>query len=641
MRWRGPREVAFRARQELRNAALWLAPPSLPAEPARTILPDPSAAAKAIRTTRTAAEIVASAGRILEHRFPILGLEIAAGKEIHWRRDYVNGKETGRAYFRRIPYLDVARAGDHKVIWELNRHQHLVLLAQAWRLTGRAEFPAEIARQLDSWMNANPFQRGINWTSALEVAFRALSWIWILELAGETIDPPLRRRMLEELYRHGLHLACNLSFYFSPNTHLLGEAVALHALGLLFRDVRSAETWETTGADVVAREMQRQVRPDGSHFEQSTYYHVYALDMFLFHAILAPPAESYRRSLERMAEYLDAWLGPARSLPLVGDDDGGRFFYPFAPKKRYGLATLAACGAFLGRPEWMSDPEAFAEQGAWWLGPRSETAPEIDRYSRLFADSGAAVMVAGPAFCAVDVGPFGPFPSGHSHADTLSIVAGQGDRELLIDPGTFTYVGDEYWRNLFRGTAAHNTIRVRGLDQADPAGPFAWSNPPAVQIRKWESTAESDYLDAECRYRDCTHRRRVFFLKPLLLFVLDEVTCPGSFDAEQFWHAADSLEPIGPVSFRIAESATLLLDGAAELASGWRSRAFGVKEPSPAVVRRQKGADRLRFGAVLALPGAPAPSTLTIEDEGEAICLVLSGPGEQRIRFGESFALAC
>ena len=136
------------------------------------------------------------------------------------------------------------------VIWELNRHQHLILLGraykltgeahQAYKLTGEAHYASEISRQLESWMEANPFQEGINWTSALEVSIRALSWIWVLHLAGDELGDALRTRVGTELYRHGLYIANNLSYYFSPNTHLLGEAVALHALGLLFRD----ETWE-------------------------------------------------------------------------------------------------------------------------------------------------------------------------------------------------------------------------------------------------------------------------------------------------------------------------------------------------------------------------------------------------------------
>ena len=35
----------------------------------------------------------------------------------------------------RIPYLDPLQVGDHKVVWELNRHQHLVTLAQEYNRT--------------------------------------------------------------------------------------------------------------------------------------------------------------------------------------------------------------------------------------------------------------------------------------------------------------------------------------------------------------------------------------------------------------------------------------------------------------------------------------------------------------------------
>jgi hypothetical protein len=35
----------------------------------------------------------------------------------------------------KIPFLDFAAVGDHKVIWELNRHQHLVTLAKAQLLS--------------------------------------------------------------------------------------------------------------------------------------------------------------------------------------------------------------------------------------------------------------------------------------------------------------------------------------------------------------------------------------------------------------------------------------------------------------------------------------------------------------------------
>src|SRR5205807_1437892 len=74
---------------------------------------------------------------------------------------------------------------------------------------------------------------------------------------------------------------------FSPNTHLLGEAVALFFLGTLFPDLPHAARWKQRGWQVILEAARKQVRADGFYFEQSTYYHVYALDFFLHARILA------------------------------------------------------------------------------------------------------------------------------------------------------------------------------------------------------------------------------------------------------------------------------------------------------------------------------------------------------------------
>ena len=84
---------------------------------------------------------------------------LQTGKVIDWRRDYQNNRNSPPNYFRLIPYLNFNRVGDHKVIWDLNRHQHLVLLAQASLLTSRQDFLTEIEEQVESWLVANPFMR--------------------------------------------------------------------------------------------------------------------------------------------------------------------------------------------------------------------------------------------------------------------------------------------------------------------------------------------------------------------------------------------------------------------------------------------------------------------------------------------------
>jgi hypothetical protein len=568
--------------------------------------------AMALRGTRYAGEVERIADGILNHRFPILGLMVDTGPMIDWRRDYVHQVTSGTPYFRRSPYLDFSRAGDHKVIWELNRHQHLTLLAQAFLLTGRRQYLDEVFRQIESWLDANPFLRGINWASALEVAFRTLSWAWLWHMAGSEMPDALRARFLTALNRHGRYLELNLSVYFSPNTHLLGEAVALHALGVLFPKFPRAALWVQTGGRIVEQQMARQVREDGSHFEQSAYYHVYALDFFLLYRVMANPPAAYDARLVAMAEYLDALLGVSGTLPLIGDDDGGRLFHPYGERAAFGRATMATCAVLFQRPEWLRGSDYLHEQAAWWLGADVLSmlpAPPAPRVSRLFSDCGTAVMVSDDVQLVVKAGPFGEGSGGHSHSDVLSLTARAGGREVLIDPGTFTYVADPTERNRFRGSAAHNTVRIDGRDQAAPGGPFRWNDKPAVSVRQWANGPDRDYLDASCAYGGFTHRRRIAFVKPATVVVLDTIHGPaGDHTLEQFWHL-DSAEDAARFSF----------SAPSEVVDAWRSRVLCSREPATALVVMVLGPLPAHMAAVIDLSESPAGGPLEVRTDGDAI----------------------
>lgn len=622
---RSHREILFRIRQETTNLAFLARPPIPPAAVAPAgLLPDPVETARRLRGSSFAHEVEALARRVMQHRFPLLGIEIDTGPQIEWRRDYVNGISSATPYFRRSPYLNFTRVGDHKLIWELNRHQHLVLLAQAYHFTGERAFLDEAFRQLESWLHANPYLRGINWASALEVAFRSLSWMWLWLLAGDLLAQPLNTRFQTELYRHGCFLEHNLSIYFSPNTHLLGEAVALHALGAMFPDWPRAGAWKTLGEGIVQEQIERQVRPDGSHFEQSAYYHVYALDFFLMHRALGRPSESYDAGLRKMAEYLHALLGPSGMLPSLGDDDGGRVFHPYGDRSQFGHATLATCAALFGRPEWVrEDPlgiEDRERQAAWWLGPSAFEPPPSSgagqpHASRLFENAGVAVMVAADRELVIKAGPFGEGSGGHSHSDVLSLVARIGPREILIDPGTYTYTADLAERNRYRGSASHNTVRIDERDQATPAGPFRWRDKPAVKIREWLASPQIDQLDAACTYRGFTHRRRIRFLKPRHVVVLDTVEGPpGDHLLEQFWHVAAPVD-----ATRLAFSAP------AEILSGWRSRALAAREPARVLRVAYRGPLPTHMAAVLDLGADPVAGALALSLEDGKIVVAWNG----------------
>jgi hypothetical protein len=80
--------------------------------------------------------------------------------------------------------------------------------------------------------------------------------------------------------------------------------VALFAIGLLCPQIRDSSRWRDRGWNIVLQQAETQVRPDGFHFEQSVYYHVYALDFFQFTRDLAarnaiPIPASFDRTIEK------------------------------------------------------------------------------------------------------------------------------------------------------------------------------------------------------------------------------------------------------------------------------------------------------------------------------------------------------
>jgi hypothetical protein len=486
-------------------------------------------------------QIVNQAEKVCLHRFGLLGYDLDYGSTIDWHLDLVHGKRAPRRLFYKVRYLDFEEVGDSKITWELNRHQHFVTLAKAYRLTGNLRFVDEIMRQWRQWQADNPYPVGINWASSLEVAFRSLSWIWTCHLLhGDPRLPDFREEWLPGLARHGRHIERYLSTYFSPNTHLLGEGVGLFFLGVLCPELAGAERWKRLGLNIILQESDRQVQGGGFHFEQSTYYHVYALDFFLHSAILGsrnniPIPKSFEQTLEKMLSAL-CLLGRYGAPPRFGDDDGGRLFDPRRNRGEHLLDPLATGAILFNRGDLKHVAADLREETVWLLG-----ADGVRHWDELHGNSpdmhSAALDQAGfyllaatdpPAQLVLHAGPQGTQSGGHGHADALSFCL--QSRASLIDPGTCEYVGRD--RDLFRGTAMHNTLRVDDTNQAKITGPFSWKRLTKTKVEQWIQSPAFDLLVASHDgYRrlpqPVTHRRWVLSLKNGLYLVRDVVEGQG------------------------------------------------------------------------------------------------------------------
>ncbi|MBI3652051.1 MAG: alginate lyase family protein [Acidobacteria bacterium] len=510
--------------------------------------------------------ILKSANQAIEGRFNLLGFtDLSFGEPIDWHLEPLSGKRTGLEHWSQIDYLKAEIVGDKKVTWELNRHAHFVTLGQAYWLTGDERFAETFVAHASSWMNANPPNRGINWASSLELALRAIHWIWALHLFADSrhLSSKFVTRLLKYLVAHGRHIESYLSYYFSPNTHLTGEALGLFYLGTALPELSRARLWQQTGRQILLEQLPIHLRRDGVYFEQTTYYHRYTVDFYIHLLALAkaanfalPPVVEERLTLA--FDYLMWITRPDGTAPLIGDDDGGRLLKLSARAPDDFRDTLANGAAWFERGDWKFVAGEASAETLWLLGPEG-----FDRYNRIeaqlpvathraFSDSGFYAMRDGwwrdSTYALMDCGPHGVYTCGHAHADALAFEFAAMGTTWLVDPGTFTYTADDQARNAFRDSAAHNTATVDGQSQSQPAGAFSWHRVATAKTEAFIKHSSFAYFEgSHDGYRQLSdpvmHTRTLLFLQtentgalPTYLVLRDQFAAQGAHDYALYFH---------------------------------------------------------------------------------------------------------
>jgi len=325
--------------------------------------------------------ILKHADSICERRYSILGLaeiDWSQNGETNWHLDPVNDVVAPLDWWARIDTTDFKKNGDPKIIWELNRHQHFVHLGIAYLLTDNDDYRDAFLKNFLSWAHNNPPKFGINWVSSLELAYRSIAWIWAYHLftVKEGLPTEIFKLILKYLAIQAGHIEHNLSTYYSPNTHLTGEALGLYYIGSFLNGYRPATRWKRLGSEVLLQEISRQVLSDGGYIERSLWYHRYTLDIYIHFLVLARWNEDripgyVGQRVEALAEFMMYSARPDRSFPLIGDDDGGQLIKldSLAGNDLRGL--FSTLSIYFERRDFKFLSEEYAEETYWLLGPES------------------------------------------------------------------------------------------------------------------------------------------------------------------------------------------------------------------------------------------------------------------------------
>lgn len=506
------------------------------ARPARFVL-DPSSSTALrdqvlARWPGAVRDAASRADRVLDGAYDLLGYLGVRARDVDWHSDPVHGRRAPRVFYADVPFLS-PEIGDHKIIWELNRHQHWLQLGRAFWLTGDSRYAQGICSELESWLADNQPYVGINWASMLEIGFRAISWTWALHcLLGLGVGgSPWLVDMLMGLDRQLTHVERHLSYYFSPNTHLTGEALALYVAGTALPELAASDRWVETGRRILLHEIDRQILGDGGHVERSIHYQRYTLDFYLLAALTArrgrdeAAGRRFEEAAGRLAGFTRTIADEDGRLPLIGDDDGG-MLWPMTGRPSDDVRdSLAVAAVVLGKPELAA--WGVPEEALWIAGPGASLLPTTSSTPRscLLRETGYFVARdAGRSHAVVDAGPHGYQNGGHAHADALSLTLSIDGRPLLIDPGTSTYTMDAALRDRMRSTASHNTVTLDGRSQSLPDGPFHWRSTVDARVVACRINPAFDVFEAaHDGYLPARHRRTVVRTSDAGFLIVDAI----------------------------------------------------------------------------------------------------------------------
>ncbi len=414
--------------------------------------------------------ILEAANHTLNHEFDILGSGWTQLEPMDWKTDFIhNYSWKDRRFYRDYETVSNKGGRDIKVVWDLNRCHHLLWLGEAFLITERKEYAFEIIKQINDWIEQNPLMYSINWTCSMDVAIRAVNWIYSLSMicGSGVINEDFVCKVMRSLYEHLFFIANNLEKTI-PNSgnHYLSDLVGVLFIAPLFPNNRFAKIANKFALKEFYHEALAEINEDGSNYENSISYHRLVTELFaytLFSLVRREQSvpESVVKRISRAIDYIRYYTKPNGLAPMIGDNDNGRLL-PFVPRDFRDHRYLSEIGQSI------FNSKLGELHGEYIFMGETPSIPVNESIEMNVSDSGVSVKKRGDATLVVTNGTFSlerckqPGKSGgsHTHPDNMSFELTLGNDDFFIDPGTYVYTSEPGMRNLMRATCSHNTTTV-------------------------------------------------------------------------------------------------------------------------------------------------------------------------------------
>lgn len=482
--------------------------------------------------------IIEKANKALAGVYNLLGSGDVVILPIQWNLDFVSGYVWANKYHKSYDQINIKSNSDVKKPRELSRSHHMLHCAIAYRLTGEKKYADLVIDQILDWNQHNPLMYSINWGCAMDVAIRAVNWMWALRLISDYKRVSEYDNLFSNLlYKHGWFIYRNLekSLYNNQN-HYLSDILGLVFLGTLFKDVDAeAAQWYSEGKREIYKELRYEILPSGVSYEKSTSYNRLVLEIF-FHSLWllkhngeVLPLDIAQR-MRNMFDFILHTIQPDGNTPIIGDQDNGRIL-PFGTETVTDYRYLMSIAATLFHSSDYSSTSNGYNIYCALLGDRNsrETFPVVTSHDKHIAsvaypDAGYFVFRNDNYYVLFNCTGKGKYPElsdgTHTHSDLLSFVLCFNGHPVFCDSGSYQYSGNADERMAFRSTRQHNTITVDEMSQHDIKKNRLWDFPNNAipVIHEWQVGEKEDYVEAshngyERLASPVTHRRKLVLKK--------------------------------------------------------------------------------------------------------------------------------
>lgn len=461
----------------------------------------------------------------LDHKFDVLGSGPVEMQRIDWHIDFKSGNSWHKGVYYKNQRKLSATGSDIKVPWELSRCHHLLWLGEAYLLTKEDRYAKEIVDEIEDWISDNPLMYSVNWTCTMDVALRAVNWLYSIAmvLPSNVVNESFIIRFYKSLYQHGWFIYNNFEKTVPySNNHLFSDYAGLLYLAELFNNTKRGSKWKRFVVPEFFEEIRRQILPSGVHYERSVSYHRLMTELASYPCFMLkrvgcsiPVDIEYR--VRSMYSFVAAYTKNNGFAPLVEDNDDGRFL-PFMRRD-------------FRRHDYLLDLSSL-ELRIIANGIEPFKYEEIE--SRMYKDAGHAILRKGQAYLLVTNGGFSKYDNTakeqgtHTHNDRLSFEFALGRDDIFIDPGAYVYTPNPEKCNEFRSTAKHNTVVVDGEEQNIFSRENVFLLKKNSRTTLFESRSNEDCEGEYITLKGAMRHNRQFFINDNCLLINDNLSKMGN-----------------------------------------------------------------------------------------------------------------